>query len=266
MYILRSIFTLAVVAVATNLAWADAATSTSQSAWDYLRPQFYGERPIGEVDEKLMRLEAPLTTPDPAATPLSLHLGPDAAGKIKQVRFIIDHNPSPLAATMNLETGTPIDEIDVRVRIDRATSVRAVAEFNDGRLEMRSVWVVASGGCSAPPSAASGGALGDIRFRPSADDTAMQMSIRHPNHSGFQIDPVTGDPIPPHYVYHVRISSGGKTLVDADTGISLSENPTLRIASERPIAAPLKLEAVDTHNGHFSATWTATTAKSSGGR
>jgi sulfur-oxidizing protein SoxY len=264
--ILRNAMLIVLPIVAYSSMAADSATSTSQSAWDYLRPQFYAQRDIGEVDEKLMRLEAPLTTPDPAATPISLHLGPDAAGKIKQIRFVIDHNPSPLAATMNLEIGTPIDEIDLRVRIDRATSVRAIAEFNDGRLEMRSVWVVASGGCSSPPSAASGGALGDIRFRPSSDDTAMQMSIRHPNHSGFQIDPVSGDPIPPHYVYHVRVSSDGKTLIDADTGISLSENPTFRIASEKAFNAPLKLEAVDTHNEHFSATWSAAPAKSAGGR
>lgn len=228
----------------------------SENAWEHLRTEFYGQRDIGEVDEKLMRLEAPLTTPDPAATPLSLHFGPGAAGNVKRVRFVIDHNPSPLAATMNLESPTPIDQIDVRVRIDRATSVRAIAEFNDGRLEMRSVWVVASGGCSSPPGAAAGGTLGEIRFRPSTDDTSMQMSIRHPNHSGFQIDPVSGDPIPPHYVYHVRVSSGETTLLDADTGISLSENPTLRIASEKPFSAPLKLEAVDTNDAHFSGTWT----------
>ena len=74
--------------------------------------------------------------------------------------MIIDNNPSPLVATLTLAAGVPLDEIDLRVRIDRFTSVRAIAETQDGRLEMRSTWVNASGGCSAPPGAAEGGTLG----------------------------------------------------------------------------------------------------------
>jgi sulfur-oxidizing protein SoxY len=142
--------------------------------------------------------------------------------------------------------------------------VRAIAETNDGRLEMRSAWVNASGGCSAPSSAADGGTLGEIRFRPSADGKSLQVSIRHPNNSGFQIDPRTGDSIPPHYISHIRLSSGGQAFMDADTGISLSENPTLRIATALPLNA-VTLDATDSPtNVHYSATWsgTANTAKS----
>ena len=238
----------------------DAQTS---GAWQALRANFYGNKEIGEVDEKLMSLTAPASTPDPTATPVVIHFGPRAAGKVKQVRLIIDHNPSPLAASLQLAENVPIDQIEMRVRIDRATSVRAVAEFDDGRLEMRSVWVNAAGGCSAPPSAAGAGALGDIRFRPSPDHKSLQMSIRHPNNSGFQIDPVSGDPIPPHFVTHIRVSAGGKTLLDADTGISLSENPTVRIASEQPLTAPIALEATDSKQEKFESTWNGT-AKSGG--
>jgi sulfur-oxidizing protein SoxY len=239
----------------------DAQTS---GAWHTLRASFYGNREIGEVDEKLMSMAAPGSTPDPGATPVTIRFGASAMGNVKQVRVIIDHNPSPIAATMQLEAGVPIDEIELRVRIDRETSVRAIAELADGRLEMRSVWVQASGGCSVP-SAPGAGVIGDIRFRPSADQKSLQMSIRHPNNSGFQIDPVSGDPVPPHYVFHIRVLAGDKTLLDADTGISLSQNPTIRIASSQAIPSPLTLEAVDTKQGTFQATWTGVAAKSGGG-
>lgn len=239
----------------------DAQTS---GAWHALRATYYGNKEIGEIDEKLMSMVAPGSTPDPSATPVTIRFGAAAAGNVKQVRVIIDHNPSPIAATIQLEQGVPIDEIELRVRIDRETSVRAIAELADGRLEMRSVWVHASGGCSVP-SAPGTGTLGDIRFRPSADEKSLQMSIRHPNNSGFQIDPVSGDPIPPHYVFHVRLRAGDKTLLDADTGISLSQNPTIRIASAQEIPAPLTLEAIDTKQGTFQATWTGPAAKSGGG-
>ncbi|HEV7490293.1 MAG TPA: quinoprotein dehydrogenase-associated SoxYZ-like carrier, partial [Rhodanobacteraceae bacterium] len=177
----------------------------------------------------------------------------------------IDHNPSPLASTIDFEHGVPIDEIDLRVRIDRVTSVRAIAETDDGRLEMRSVWVNAAGGCSSPPNAATGGKLGEIRFHPSPDAKSLQVSIRHPNHSGFQIDPISGDAIPPHYVSHIRLSAEGKTLLEADTGISLSENPTIRIASDRALTAPVTIEAVDSQQAHFTATWNGSPAASGGG-
>jgi sulfur-oxidizing protein SoxY len=247
-------------------ALADVTPSASSGAWQGLRATYYGTKEIGEVDEKLMSVAAPASTPDPSATPVTIRFGAQTAGKVKQVRLIIDHNPSPVAATLQLEQGVPIDEIELRIRVDRATSVRAVAELSDGSLEMRSAWVNASGGCSSPPSPANGGTLGDIRFRPGADGKALQMSIRHPNNSGFQIDPVSGDAIPPHFVLHVRLRSGEQTLLDADTGISLSENPTVRIASERSLSAPLTLEAVDSKNQHYEATWNGGASQKSGGR
>jgi sulfur-oxidizing protein SoxY len=241
------------------------AQSPPAGAWEYLRPQFYGDRTIGVVDENFMSIEAPSNTPDPAATPLTLRFGPGAAGRIRQVRLIIDNNPSPLAATVDLKSGVPVTEIDLRVRIDRFTSVRAVAETNDGRLEMRSTWVNASGGCSAAPGAAQAGMLGDIRFRPSADGKALQISIRHPNNSGFQIDPRTGDIIPPHFISHVSLSVGGQIFMEAQTGISLSENPTLRIATLEPLNGSVRIEATDSQtNAHYSGTWNGaanTTAK-----
>jgi len=249
------------------------AQSPTSGAWESLHRQFYGDREIGEVDENFMRIDAPANTPDPSATPIVLHFGKGAAGTIKQVRVIIDNNPAPLAATMNLNPGVPIDQIDLRVRIDRFTSVRAIAETTTGQLEMRSTWVKASGGCSAPPGAASGGVLGEIRFRPSSDATSLQMSIRHPNSSGFQIDPVSGDAVPPHYISHIKLSAGGQLLMEADTGISLSENPTLRIVSEVPLSGPMTLEATDIPTrAAYSATWKgldtapANAPASSGGR
>jgi sulfur-oxidizing protein SoxY len=229
--------------------------SPSTGAWQFLRPQFYGQRDIGEVDSAFMSIEAPASTPDPAATPVTLRFGKDALGAVRRVRVIIDNNPSPIASTIDLAPAARVSEIDLRVRVDRFTSVRAIAETADGRLEMRSTWIKASGGCSAPPGAAGEGKLGDIRFHASPDGKAVQVSIRHPNHSGFQIDPRTGDSIPPHYVSHVSLHAGGVPLIDVDSGISISENPTLRIVSDEPLQKPLTLEAVDSKDGHFSATW-----------
>jgi sulfur-oxidizing protein SoxY len=229
----------------------------SSSAWQLLRAKYYGARIMGEVDETYMNLEVPANTPDPAATPLTLRFADDEHRRIKQVRVFIDNNPSPLVATFDFAS-TPVTEINMRVRIDRFTSVRAIAETADGGLEMRSGWVKASGGCSAPPGAAAAGVLGEIRLRPSADGKSLQASIRHPNSSGFQIDPRTGDPIPAHYISHIRVNAGGNVLLDAETGISLSENPALRITSDRSLPQPITVDALDSET---KALYTATNGR-----
>jgi sulfur-oxidizing protein SoxY len=237
------------------LALGDTQQTPDIGAWQTLRPQLYGTRNIGEVGDALS-VEAPTSTPDPSATPITIHFGEALAGTLKQVRLIIDNNPSPLVATFDMSSKLPVDEIDLRVRIDRFTSVRAIAESTDGHLEMRSTWVNASGGCSAPPSAAAGGTIGEIRFRPSAEGKALQVSIRHPNNSGFQIDPRTGDPIAPHFISHIALRTGDQILLQAETGISLSENPTLRIAARAPLPAPLTVEASDVPTqARYTATW-----------
>jgi sulfur-oxidizing protein SoxY len=228
-------------------------TQPTSSMWEFLRAKYYGDAPMGLVDETYMSLEVPANTPDPAATPVTLHFADDAHARIKRARVFIDNNPSPLVATFEFGD-TPVTQIDLRVRIDRFTSVRAVAEKADGGLEMRSAWVKASGGCSVPPNAAAGGTLGEVRLRPGEDAKSLLVSIRHPNSSGFQIDPRTGDNIPAHYISHIRIEAGGRALLDAETGISVSENPTLRIGSDQSLPAPVTVDAVDSvTQAHFTA-------------
>jgi sulfur-oxidizing protein SoxY len=228
----------------------------ASGAWQNMRSQLYGTHTIGESGDQLS-IEAPASTPDPAATPVVVRFGNELSGHVRQLRVIIDNNPSPLVATLTLTAGVPLDEIDLRVRIDRFTSVRAVAETQDGRLEMRSTWVNASGGCSSPPNAAQAGTLGQIRFHASDDGRTVQVSVRHPNNSGFQIDPRTGDAIPPHFISHIRLLAAGSTVLEAETGISISENPTLRITSTRPLGTPLTFEATDIPSQQrFTATWT----------
>ena len=251
----RRVLAALLIVLTANVAAAQD-SQPSSSAWQFLKDKYYGDHTMGVVDEQFMTVEAPANTPDAAATPVTLHFANDPTRAIKRVRVFIDNNPSPLAATFEFTAGAvPITAIDMRVRVDRFTSVRAVAETAGGDLEMRSTWVKAAGGCSAPPAAAGSGALGEIRFRPSMDAKSLQVSIRHPNSSGFQIDPRTNAPIPAHYISSLTLQAGGKPVLSADLGISISENPTLRIATDRPLPTPVMIDAVDSEtHAHYSAT------------
>ncbi len=243
-----------VLLAASAVAPAESQNPTDD-AWPNLRTQYYGERELTIADTAAFTLEAPSNTPDPTATALTLRFGAADIGHIRQLRVFIDNNPSPVASTFDFAEGARVAEIGMRVRVDRWTSIRAIAETTDGQLQMHSTWVNAAGGCSAAPSPAAGGTLGEIRFHNTADGRSLQIAIRHPNNSGFQIDPLSGNPIPPHYVSHIRFSSNGHPIMDVDAGISLSENPTLRIASDSALPAPLSVEVTDSHDAHFNANW-----------
>lgn len=241
------------------LAWLPmlpaAADAPPMDAWSRLRLQYYSGRSIDIAEQAALIVEAPAATPDPAATALTIRFGDNAVGHIRQLRVFIDNNPAPVAATFDFAPGSRIAEIGMRVRVDRMTQVRAVAETTDGALEMRSTGVNAAGGCSAAPAGGGNGALGDIRFRNTADGRSLQVAVRHPNNSGFQVDPVSGETLPAHYVTHLRISSAGHPMLDVETGISLSENPSIRLSSDAALPAPLAVEVTDSRDAHFSATW-----------
>ena len=241
---------VAMPAPATSL---DEARQPASGAWDGLRATLYADRRIDIAGDAFMRIEAPANTPDPAATPVSIQFGDDARGKVRRLRVIIDNNPSPLAASLDVAEGVALTAIDLRVRVDRYTSVRAIAETADGRVLMRSGWIKASGGCSAAPAATEGGTPGEIRLRASDDARSLAIGVRHPNHSGFQIDPRTGDAIPPFFVARIAVAVDGKPLLSADTGISLSENPGLRIALADPLHGVVAVEAMDSTGARFTA-------------
>jgi len=150
------------------------------------------------------------------------------------------------------------------VRVERYTHRRAVSESSDGSLYMDSAYVKSAGGCSAPPQSAGGqGRIGEMRFiSPMADVPQVQVSVRHPNHSGLQRDPWTHDWIPPNYIRSLAVSHAGQLVLHMRTRISLSENPTLRFSLPGNVdAARLLVEAMDSSGEIYQQEW-----RSSGGK
>ena len=57
--------------------------------------------------------------------------------------------------------------------------------------------------------------------------TAAQVTVLHPNDTGFELNQVTVMYIPPHFVRSIRVSYAGRKVFDAELDFSVSENPTL---------------------------------------
>lgn len=241
----------------------DGSNPESSPNWLKLRETLFRGRELRTLPpgDPVLSLETPVRAADAAVVPVALKAALPAGDSrhVRRLYLIIDANPSPISATIELPPGGAAPEFETRVRIDEYTHVRAVAELSDNSLLMTSRFVKASGGCSAPagkdPAAALAG-LGRMRLR--VDGQAQpgqplqaQLMIQHPNHSGMAMDQLTRQFTPSHFVREVRVQHGQQTLFNAELDFSISENPHLRFRFTPRGAGDLKAEIVDSHDLRF---------------
>jgi sulfur-oxidizing protein SoxY len=223
-------------------------------------------RPV-EDGNGLIAIDMPARAEDAAIVPVTMRstLAPDDARAVRAFTLIIDQNPAPVAATFALGAGAGIASIATRVRVEGYTNVHAVAELSDGRLYAVKTFVKASGGCSAPALKTVDEAeahVGELKFRRfvQADEAAAreaQIMVRHPNHSGMQMDPVSRLYVPPLFVRELRVWQGDTLMLFMDGGISISENPSIRFSYRPNGAKSFRAEVVDTNDRVFRGEWPA---------
>lgn len=68
-----------------------------------------------------------------------------------------------------------------------------------------------------------------IKVRTSMRDglTTVRAIIRHPMHTGFEIDQETNRLIPAHYIEHVTVHHGEKLVLQCEWSRAVSRNPYL---------------------------------------
>jgi sulfur-oxidizing protein SoxY len=231
--------------------------------WPELRALLFADRAIHD-GAGVIALEAPERAHDAAVVPLTIAaLMPQTADRhISTVHLVIDRNPAPVAAVFHLTRENGVATIATRVRVNEYTNVRAIAETSDGELYMASRFVKAAGGCSAPALKDHEQAmarLGRMKLNHGAfrfgEPNQVQLLISHPNYSGLQIDQLSRNWIPPHYVRSVRVSYAGRPVLAVEGDISLSENPSLHFSfvPERP--GELAVEAADSEGRTFTGSW-----------
>jgi len=233
--------------------------------WPELARDIFNGRNLAD-GAGLIAIEMPYRAEDAAIVPVTLRtaLPPGDARSVKAITLVIDQNPAPVAATFRVGAGVAM--ISTRVRIDSYTNVHAVAELSDGQLYASTVFVKASGGCSAPTAKNAEEAkvsLGQMRFRqfakpadgPMSGPREAQIMIRHPNNSGLQRDQVTLLYVPAFFVRELRVWQGDELVLAMDGGISISEDPNIRFNYLPNGATRFRVEAVDTDGHVFKGEW-----------
>jgi sulfur-oxidizing protein SoxY len=230
--------------------------------WELVRASLFGERPIAENDGKVLVLEAPERAEDAAIVPLSIktRVAQQTDRYIRKIYLVIDKNPSPVGAVFTLTPDSGRADIDTRVRIEEYTTVRAIAEMNDGSLYMASKYVKAAGGCSAPAGKdleAAMARMGKMKFRldeslKSDEPSIAQLMVSHPNVSGLAMDQLTRLYAPAHFVRKIDVSYAGKPLMSAEVDFTISEDPNFRFYFLPGSGGELKAEVVDSKDLRFT--------------
>jgi sulfur-oxidizing protein SoxY len=251
---------LIALALGPAAASADDGPDPETAIWKKLRSSLFDNRPIGDA-RGIVELVTPVRAEDAAVVPVAIRtqLVQRPERYIRHLYLIVDKNPSPLAAKVELTPDSGRADLETRIRIEEYTYVRAVAELSDGTLVADARFVKASGGCSAPagkdPAAAAAG-IGRMRLAVGREvsygqPTLAQLMISHPNDSGLVMDQLTRHYTPAYFVRSIKVSYAGKPILAAEVDFSISENPNFRFYFVPAGDGELQAEAIDTKELRF---------------
>jgi sulfur-oxidizing protein SoxY len=235
--------------------------------WPGLVQDIFNNRPMHDGSD-IIGIEMPYRAEDAAIVPVTLRskLAPTDTRRIRTITLVIDQNPSPMAAKFSLGAEANVSEISTRVRVNNYTNVHAVAELSDGQLYVIKTFVKASGGCSAPaaknPEEAKA-RIGQMRYRqfarsgegPTSGVREAQVMIGHPNNSGLQMDQLTQLYIPAFFINELKLSQDDDLVLAVEGGISISEDPNIRLTYVSNGAKHFRAEARDTEGHAFEHQW-----------
>lgn len=271
-----TLLSLFIVLFSIKTAIAETTQSSSLNVWQQSLKSYYFDDATIHQDSGVIELDAPTRAEDPALVPVRIRANfPQSKERfIEEITVIIDRNPDPRAGVFRFSPRSGRADLELRLRVDQYSNVRAIAKTNDGKLHMVSRYVKASGGCSAPSSGnleAAMARLGKLRLQTKIiesdgpDMISAQLRISHPNITGMQRNQMTQLVYPAHFVQQVRVTLDGETIFSADVGISISENPSFRFylrdtdPTSLGIQGDLVAEVFDSKENRFvkSATLTA---------
>jgi sulfur-oxidizing protein SoxY len=239
---------------------APAAHSDSSPEWESLREKLFPTRAI-DATPGTVQIIAPLRAAYGASVPVKIVSKlPQSPGLyVKRLYLLVDKNPSPIAAVLDLTTEVGQADFETRLRVDEYSHVRVVAELSNGQLHMDSRYVKTSGGCSAPPNRDALHLVGKTVLKVPEpvtmnQPTPAEVTVLHPNDTGFELNQVTVMYIPAHFVRSIKVSFADRKVFDAELDFSVSENPSLRFNFVPRGQGQLKAEVEDSKDGHWFGT------------
>ena len=253
---------VALIAAATSARAAvgglpSAGHADSSPEWEHLRERLFAARAV-DATPGTVQVIAPLRAAYGASVPVKIvsKLPQTPDRYVKRLYLLVDKNPSPIAAVLDLTLEVGQADFETRLRVDEYSHVRVVAELSNGELHMDSRYVKTSGGCSAPPNRDALNLIGRTVLKlpepvTMNQTTAADVTVLHPNDTGFELNQVTVMFIPAHFVRSIKVSYAERKVFDAELDFSISENPTLRFNFVPRGQGELRAEVEDSKDGRW---------------
>lgn len=232
-------------------------------AWDDIRDQLYEGRTILAADG-VMSLSTPIRPEDQSAVPVRLTAHLNDGRMIKKVTFIVDENPTPVAAVFTLGGKRSQISLSSKFRLNSATFVRAVVEVDDGSLYMAERFVKFAGGqaaCSAPPSGdpeeiASN--MGKMEFEVAQQKKVAsslrpdaKIKVSHPNHTGMVLDQISLLYIPFNIVSQIDVRQDDELVFHMEGSMTLSQDPEISFNYKASGATDMAVQVRDSDGGSW---------------
>lgn len=237
-----------------------AAHGDSSPQWQRVAESLFAGR-TPRAGHNVVQLQVPLRAAYGASVPVKVvsALAQTPQVFVRRMWLVVDKNPSPLAAVLDLTPEVGQADFETRLRVDEYSHVRVVSELSNGELHTDSRYVKTSGGCSAPPNRDAPHLIGKTILKLPAGlklnrPTAADVTVVHPNDTGFELNNVTVMFIPPHFVRSIKVSYDRRKVFDAELDFSVSENPTLRFNFVPRGPGELRAEVTDSKDGSFVGT------------
>lgn len=234
------------------------------STWDWLKPEVFGERAVLD-GSSVIEFSAPDRPLDQSHVPVSIKAKLADGRTIKTVYFIVDENPSPVAAKFDMGEGRSEVSLSALFRFNSATDTRAVVEASDGALYMVAKHTKFAGGqasCSAPPNgdpeeiAAN---MGKMTLEHIGAKTAMtelrpkmHLTVSHPNHTGMVLDQITLLYVPLKMVSDIEVRQGKDLVFNMTGSITLAQDPTINFDYRVNGASEMTVTARDSDGGAWT--------------
>lgn len=255
------------LAALAGLLLCAAVSSTAALAsetWPGIHAEAFGGRMM-QAGRGVVKLTAPYRPDDVRSVPLEAEIKLPGKRTIKAVSFVVDMNPSPVAAVFRMGEGRSEAHLATRIRLDQQSDVRVIVEANDGTLYMSEQLIKFAGGqasCSAPPvgdPAEIAANMGKMDFATVGDKPSgshqvahARYDLNHPNHTGMVLDPVTLLYIPLLMVDRIEARQGDDLVFEMTGSITLAQNPAVEFDFLTNGAAEMNIIARDTSG----AVWT----------
>ncbi len=233
-------------------------TALASDTWPGIHAEAFSGRVIKD-GRGIVTLTAPYRPDDVRSVPLSADIKLADGRAIKTVSFVVDMNPSPVAAVFRLGDGRSRARLTTNIRLDQQSDVRVVVEANDGSLYMAEQLVKFAGGqasCSAPPvgdPAEIAANMGKMDFagigpKPNGSHQTAQAryALNHPNHTGMVLDPISLLYIPLLMVDRIEARQGDELVFEMTGSITLAQNPVVEFDYVTNGAPEIVLTAHDT--------------------